>query len=1106
MAAERKQNIVSSWPILAILAIIGGAYYLSQLPLESSRPESPLGLEHVVPKKDKIDARLWQDPFKVALDHEKAMHREKNLQNSNPRWQCTSNHNVHEQLVELISRFIGDERKTQNEQGRADSDVPNVHVLMIMVRDGNFAEDHERRLRNRYAVLTALYASGLTPEDSKHIQYFRLEWTDENELEEYIRNYTVPKIAPVLDETSRTIIVPFECFKRTELDPAEFKPECPDYAAVVWLPESAFSHRPLTRLAQVIDAIGHKSSDNVRIDVVGPSYSDTLLAMLKEIKHRDEFETGNGNDEGTNAHSVTHNYAKQSGNGCFVDVFSMLCDLTILSPWSTASPALLLHEAYPDVLKSHDSLSEMFEDFAKKFQDLGIKFLRTIGSDDLLAMELINELRRRGVDLIERKDQGNVALITEWDTFYGQAFPLTFMTMMKSIDPKGPNGAPDWRYYTNNLIRKTFIYSFPDNLHIYTYIRGIDGILSESQQSEETKSNQQTELESKWTYTKSLELPIGRSQLDYARRLAQDLKDKWEQSPKRRPAAIGLVGSDVYDKLILLHALREQFGNVIIFMTDLDARFMHHEQSKWTRNVIVSSNFDLKLHETYHSYMLRHLSPFRDNYQTSLFLACRAALGLCVGDSEIPFRNLGPEQLTEIISHPRLFEIGRGRAVDISVDNADIHPVRRQLIYDRIKILMLVLLAIAFCLLLLIQISRNVRKAVRTISPKRRDSAGIIAKALVVVLIGFVVVVTIDHYRLEGEPFSIITGVSIWPGEALRLIAAILSAFFIGLSLGALKESDNELVKDFGLDKFKARPSASVNKSSQGTKTCERLTHALWLRWRHFIERISILGWTFNKESAQAQRLWPDYLFRAKRRSRFFRLIPMAVTYVLFAIIMIWTFGPPYTPYRGSVARCVDIILLALSVVLMIVLMFLVVDATKLCLRVVYGIREYPNWAKQLTAKFTRNSALQTEDVERWLDVRFIGRLTEPVGKLIYYPFIVLFLMILTRSQSFDNWGFPMSLVIILLVYFFHAMGCAIALQASARKARRTAIGELQKTLHNLNFSEDRRRKQIEYLIEQIESSRQGAFRPFLENPVVHILIPSGGLSLITLLRFLLPS
>ncbi|NVL91387.1 MAG: hypothetical protein HWN69_10470, partial [Desulfobacterales bacterium] len=226
MAADRQTKISSSLPVIAVLAIIAGVVYVSRSPLKSLRPEAPPGLREPVPEKDKIDARLWQDPLKVALDHEKAMHREKKGEDGSPRRECSSKHRV-DQITDRISKILRENHDDPND--------PNtiLHVLLMMIRDGTFAEDHERRLRNRYAVLTALRASGLYPEDTKYIQYFRLLWPAENDAED--------------NENSEPLIVPFEWFKRETLYPSkiaqegtkeeakERKDDRPEHVLVVWL-------------------------------------------------------------------------------------------------------------------------------------------------------------------------------------------------------------------------------------------------------------------------------------------------------------------------------------------------------------------------------------------------------------------------------------------------------------------------------------------------------------------------------------------------------------------------------------------------------------------------------------------------------------------------------------------------------------------------------------------------------------------------------------------------------------------------------------------------------------------------------------------------------
>jgi hypothetical protein len=89
----------------------------------------------------------------------------------------------------------------------------------------------------------------------------------------------------------------------------------------------------------------------------------------------------------------------------------------------------------------------------------------------------------------------------------------------------------------------------------------------------------------------------GRSQFDYLRRLADEIEqlDHKKQFAKNGVKAIGIVGSDLYDKLLILQALRGRFKDKIFFTTDLDARYLHADQKDWARNLVVASNFGLSL-------------------------------------------------------------------------------------------------------------------------------------------------------------------------------------------------------------------------------------------------------------------------------------------------------------------------------------------------------------------------------------------------------------------------------------------------------------------------------------------------------------------------------
>ena len=60
----------------------------------------------------------------------------------------------------------------------------------------------------------------------------------------------------------------------------------------------------------------------------------------------------------------------------------------------------------------------------------------------------------------------------------------------------------------------------------------------------------------------------GLDQSDFLRRLARELKDKqtqWWREDRSRIRAIGLLGSDIYDKLMILRALRPSISRRGLF-------------------------------------------------------------------------------------------------------------------------------------------------------------------------------------------------------------------------------------------------------------------------------------------------------------------------------------------------------------------------------------------------------------------------------------------------------------------------------------------------------------------------------------------------------------
>ena len=93
--------------------------------------------------------------------------------------------------------------------------------------------------------------------------------------------------------------------------------------------------------------------------------------------------------------------------------------------------------------------------------------------------------------------------------------------------------------------------------------------------------------------------PNGQGQQDYLRRLADHLRkidDNLRQDRNNgRIRAIGILGSDVFDKLLVLRALEPKFPEALFFTTDFDATLTMPSELDFTRNLIISSSFGSEL-------------------------------------------------------------------------------------------------------------------------------------------------------------------------------------------------------------------------------------------------------------------------------------------------------------------------------------------------------------------------------------------------------------------------------------------------------------------------------------------------------------------------------
>ena len=923
-------------------------------------------------------------------------------------------------------------------------------VLAVMIPGGSYAEYSETRLRTRQAVLEALGALSYVPRDGEHIGYFKID-------------------KPAWDW--RSMIVPFEWCERNVHKVAgnPYSFDLPDHLCVVWLRDEEFQDAPLCRLDWLLrdsNAVGVNTA-NVKTRVIGPRTSTTLLAMMHEVAE----------DE-------------QSRN--YLPLVEMWCAT------ATASDELLLHEiGQPE----NQTIEEYFaEKMGLAETNESFMFYRCTPTDRDVINTLADELQaKRGLKL----NDDHVALVSEWDTFYGRALPVTFERKVSTMP-------------LDLLLRG----QHPENILIYHYLRGIDGKLPVTSVAEDAKTEEKKkQTEENKQSSLAREMTEGLNQADYLRRLARELVDRNEEfrrKEKREIKAVGVLGSDVYDKLLVMEALRDALPNAIFFTNQLDARLAHPDEWRWTRNLLVGSPYGLALREEY-----QDVPPFRESDQTAFYTATLLAAGHPARADFLSNRN--------VLRPVRLYEIGRKGAFDLTPrstnpktlqpENFDMerwwNPWRRNL---TLGIGLFAMAAIAWSIFAILG-HPNASKEMKRYWSERAERSFIRVLGsswgmfVILGLCSVVVVWTISCYNArEGEPYSWNDGISIWPTETLRLLAALLSMFYLWTISRALYRSERKVECDFALPKY----GDSLEKLAPAPA---ELPEKSW--WRRVMAPVTVRHWKCNKDNTiDAAQLWTYYCDSGTQRARWLRIGPLIVCYLGAATCLLFLLGAPSVPARGDWARSWDLVFLSLAILGSVSVTFYVADVMLLCRRFIHylmkDVTTWPadavtnlrgRWSRSEGATVAAEGEVPPNDLLReYLDIDFIARGTDFVGRLIYYPFILISLLIISRSGVFDHWTWPVALLIIVAFNAGYAAFSVIYLRRTAERARQRSL----KRLHDMLISytaigkgDGKEAKTIREATMLIENENRGAFAAISQQPLAAaLLLPSGSAGIWALLQF----
>lgn len=619
--------------LLALLTVTGSVLMVSRQ-LSSQRPLASAGKPQRGVGDQAIEARLWEDPFSpwAKLGDPERMN-----------WPTTG---FTELQTQIRSRL---------------SDGNTTFLLPVMVPGGTYSEDREARIRSRFAIVSALGQAGYAPEDSEHLGAVRVLWPRGQALRNLANNKdafvkltasvtnlpvavtnAVPAVTNVpaaqreTNSATTAIWLSFEWYRQRTFHPQPTLAPSRRRVLLMWLDEGDFAEGPLIQAALLLRPLVNDNGQDgpaAGAALIGPRFSQTLRVML---------------------------------DGEFARKLAVEPDDTIRPLVTNTLKRVSLFLATPNAM---DEVLVRTNDYLRPrlpVEDrLGGEYFKEVrnfaATDSQLAAEILDELHLRKVDPTELKQ--HLVLISEWDSFYGRMLSLTYAAELAVRQGRTSSRADFVDRY-----RRGDSTVWPSNLSSFVFLRGLDGQTSSADPAggvtEDLARNRQgkpASLDELKQWAPDANKAEGRAQFDYLSRLGNHIKTldvELRSAGRGRVSAIGIVGGDMYDTLLILQALRSRFPNVVFFTTELDARLWHPKEWEWTRNMIVASGYGLQLHPS----LQRQIPPFRDGMQTAQFATALAALGhpSLAGLTHVP---------------PRRFEIGRNGGVNLSVANGGVlHP------------------------------------------------------------------------------------------------------------------------------------------------------------------------------------------------------------------------------------------------------------------------------------------------------------------------------------------------------------------------------------------------------------------------------------------------
>lgn len=1100
------------WPTISIVAVALLGYMVYEPPLESARPTSSSGKLPAPPSPKGMTsefARLWEDPLQATISapndevsHSTCISSFRSFFDTSAVRQENDRRGVRSVLEHLVNA--------------AKAEHKSVHVIPVLVSGAPYANDREQRMRMRYAVLSALGANGYRLALPERMTYIVAP------ICTYIRAADEWKTVPLR--------IPIKLYDRDEVasENVGLHGTRNQRVVVLWINETQLGDHPVNAVAQVLDYLFDKSEirRQVKVSLIGPTTSGGLVAMAKEVCAKPDLTADKTESLGVT--NLSHDFREfsiyspratispqdltQTGDPSESEVLSYFTDPLEAKLWSDADGELKRSKSDGKAVLGAD------ENNADKDRTAATpvvpEVVRTIGTDRDLVYALERELQLRHAFPRFHGDTRHVVLITERDTLYGRSLRSAF-----AFDEK--------RGIIGGGVPK-------QNLHVFTYLRGLDGEMP-------SRSAKQDEVQPAGSIPANREeRPEGSSQLDYLQRLVmqiQQLQQNLVSQGNGEITAVGVMGTDVYDKLLVLRALRTHFPRAWFFTTDLDAALFQARERDFSRNVLVASHFALQLHPA----LQRDVPAFRDSYQTSMFYTMLIVLGdptisKIYSDPDQtgrrdPWRTHRSSQGVSAVYFltPLVFEISRHGPYQLTATGgpktqedlhmllaqpaqsrsvaALVHPVSPQEVSAEtvprqwaLTIFAAVLFWATIC-----SVHTKCRKnsaplvasVLRVVRWRRVELLDWLIFLSIVVLILFAVAVYYDsNVNPDGEPWEWSAGISIWPTTLLRLIVLILSIVLTIKGYRDLKSSERELEHQ-----FKLASSDDTDNADEGGELLRRSWQLF--RGQFSFARSCVMCWSSLLFDRDKLMRWQSVIEKWKwvRRNshwkiRVVRTAPAVVLFFGAGFLLMRLWGFPFNPARGDFSFFASEWIVRGAVIAMLVLLFFVLDAIQLC-RVYIStlMRQNNRWPVAAVDALQRGTAYPVPIATELLSIRFTAQMTQAVGKLVIYPFLVVSLMIVSRLRIFDAWDIPWSLVAIFTAMLISIIWASFSLRNTAEAGRKFVLERLHNGLA-LHIGPEATTivERYKQAIEEVQRERRGSFRPVMEDPIIRaLLIPFGG-------------